>query len=192
MLRRRQRTCLLPVVQQVAITPAYHAFDENHIRNLANSLPLLIRSEKGCIAPRNQPTRIFEIENRDAGSIDQLVVGAVVNQNDPLFCHDGSRARFSDAGIKLSRAHGQNGRVSGLSPMNQVGGVSQSGLILIVRTRPKKYIQYLPPIFCGTIAQDLVQRTFQCPLYAGKITPLRSQRTRSFDVARQSCASFLL
>src|SRR5580704_2697231 len=57
---------------------------------------------------------------------------------------------------------------------------------------PSQYIQYFPPIFSGTIAPDLVHATFQLPLYAGKITPLRSQCTRSFDVARQSCASFLL
>src|SRR5208283_1637164 len=57
---------------------------------------------------------------------------------------------------------------------------------------PRKYIQYLPAIFSGTIAPDFVQRTFQRPLYAGRITPLRSQWMRSFEVARHSCASFLL
>src|SRR5258708_40030625 len=67
------------VVQQIAITPAYHAFDENHIRNLPNFLPLLFRSEDRRIASRNETTGIFAIENRDAGSIDQVVVGAVVN-----------------------------------------------------------------------------------------------------------------
>src|SRR5271169_5350241 len=50
---------------------------------------------------------------------------------------------------------------------------------------PRKYIQYLPSIFSGTIAPDLVQPVFQLPLYAGRITPLRSQWTRSREVARQ-------
>src|SRR6202049_1954015 len=111
------------IVKKVAITPTYHAFDENHIWNLANSLPLLFGSEYGGIAPRNQTTRIFEIENRDSGSIDQLVVGAVVNQNDPFFCHDGRRSRFSDGGIKLPRAHGQNGPLAGLIQVPRAVGI---------------------------------------------------------------------
>src|SRR6266478_916414 len=57
---------------------------------------------------------------------------------------------------------------------------------------PSQYIQYFQPIFSGTMAPDLVQPTFHFPLYAGRITPFRSQCTRSFEVARQSCASFLL
>src|SRR6266404_9623008 len=40
---------------------------------------------------------------------------------------------------------------------------------------PNQYIQYLPSIFSGTIAPDFVHATFQFPLYAGRITPLRSQ-----------------
>src|SRR5689334_7424338 len=40
---------------------------------------------------------------------------------------------------------------------------------------PRKYIQYLPSIFSETIAPDLVHFTFQFPLLAGMITPLRSQ-----------------
>src|SRR5579863_4464214 len=57
---------------------------------------------------------------------------------------------------------------------------------------PRKYIQYLPSTFSGTIAPDLVHFTFQFPLFAGMITPFRSQWIRSFEVARHSCASFLL
>src|SRR5260370_41128680 len=40
---------------------------------------------------------------------------------------------------------------------------------------PGQYIQYLPVIFSGPMAPDLVQPLFQLPLYAGRITPLRSQ-----------------
>src|SRR6266567_3083341 len=57
---------------------------------------------------------------------------------------------------------------------------------------PRKYIQYLPSISSGTMAPDFVHPTFHLPLYAGRITPLRSQCIRSLEVARQSCASFLL
>src|SRR5436309_12985564 len=56
---------------------------------------------------------------------------------------------------------------------------------------PRKYIQYFPSSFSGTMAPDLVHFTFQLPLYAGRMTPLRSQCTRSAEVARQSCASCL-
>src|SRR5579864_3037099 len=51
---------------------------------------------------------------------------------------------------------------------------------------PRKYIQYLPRIIAGTIAPDFVHFTFQFPLFAGMMTPLRSQWIRSFEVARQS------
>src|SRR6266404_3510536 len=57
---------------------------------------------------------------------------------------------------------------------------------------PSQYIQYFPSIFSGMIAPDFVQPLFQLPLYAGMSTPLRSQWIKSCEVARQSCASFLL
>src|SRR5438874_13611036 len=57
---------------------------------------------------------------------------------------------------------------------------------------PSQYIQYLPSTFSGKMAPDLIQPLFQFPLYAGRITPLRSQWMKSSDVARQSWASFLL
>src|SRR4030095_1768652 len=57
---------------------------------------------------------------------------------------------------------------------------------------PSQYIQYFPAIFSETMAPDFVQPRFHFPWYAGRITPSRFQWTRSFDSARQSCASFLL
>src|ERR1700719_1040027 len=47
---------------------------------------------------------------------------------------------------------------------------------------PSQYIQYLPSICSGTMAPDFVQPLFQLPLYAGRITPLRSQSIRLRDV----------
>src|SRR4030081_735185 len=74
------------IVKKITITPAYHAFDKNHIGNLPNFLPFLFRSEDRGIATRNETPRVFEIENRDTRPIEQLVIGAVVNQNYPFFC----------------------------------------------------------------------------------------------------------
>jgi len=51
---------------------------------------------------------------------------------------------------------------------------------------PSQYIQYLPWIFVDTIAPDFVQRLFQLPWWAGNRIPLRSQRSRSREVARHN------
>lgn len=73
------------VVEQVAFAALHHALDEYNIGHLAGLLPVFFWLEDGLIGSPKQFSWILAIKDRHAGAVDELVVSAVVNENDPPF-----------------------------------------------------------------------------------------------------------
>ena len=59
-----------------------HPFYEDDIGDLADLLPLLLGEEDGGVGAREEFARIAAVENGNTGAIDELIVGAVVNEDD--------------------------------------------------------------------------------------------------------------
>src|SRR5437667_5625738 len=84
------------VVEEISIVLADHAFHEDHIRYLPNFLPFLLGRENRGVASPEQLSRIVAIENCDARSIYQFVIGTVIDENDSFWCDDWRGTRFRD------------------------------------------------------------------------------------------------
>jgi len=72
------------------------------------------------------------VEDGDGGSIDELVVSAVVYEDDTAIGEDGWRAWFDDAGVKHSGAAREDGSGGGFSPVEQIVGVGEAHLVSFV------------------------------------------------------------
>src|SRR5580765_3606402 len=82
------------------------AFNEDDVGNLTGFFPVAFRLENRFIAAIDEFARIMAIKNSDTGAIDQMVVGAIVNQHDALGSENGRRPRLDDARIEFSGAAG--------------------------------------------------------------------------------------
>src|SRR6266705_69722 len=85
-----------------------HSFDEDDIGDLADLLPGFFGGEDGGVGAREEFARIAAVEDGNAGAIDELIVGAVVNENDAARGEDRRRAGLDDTRVKFSRAAGKN------------------------------------------------------------------------------------
>src|SRR6516164_73677 len=120
------------IVEEVTFTAIKRAFDEHDIWNLPNLFPFLLRSKGRLFAPVEDLARIFAIEDCHCGTVDEFVVGPVVDEDDALWCQDRRGTRLDDARVKLSGPSMQHGYLRGLSPVNQVSGIRQSHLVVLV------------------------------------------------------------
>src|ERR1700687_2143674 len=94
-------------------------------------------------------TRIVAVEDGEAGAVNELIVGAVVQQDDAGWGEDGCRAGFSHTRVELSGTDGEHGRVERLGPVDEVGGVDESGLIGLVGGGAEKIHPVLAVDFYG-------------------------------------------
>src|SRR5450755_4064839 len=77
------------VIEEESIAVAHHALDEDNIRHLANLLPVELRSEDRLLAPVKNFPWVLSVEDHNAGAINELVVGPVINEQDAIVCQDG-------------------------------------------------------------------------------------------------------
>ena len=73
------------VIEQISIPLLHHAFHENYVGDLTDFLPILLGREYRLIASPEQLPGIVAVEDRNPGAIHQLVVRAVVDQNDSVW-----------------------------------------------------------------------------------------------------------
>src|SRR5271165_6081190 len=107
-------------LEEITVTALNHALDKNDVGNLTNFFPFFVRRENRLVAAIEQFTWIIAVEEGHRGAIDELVVGTVVNQYNPVGCHNRRRAGFNNAGVKLSRTAWQHRSFRGLGPMDKV------------------------------------------------------------------------
>src|SRR3954463_5650728 len=76
------------VVEQVAFAALHHALDEYNVGHLAYLFPFLFRLEDGPVASPDELARILTVEDGDPRAVDELVVRAVIHQDDPFGRND--------------------------------------------------------------------------------------------------------
>ena len=85
------------VVEQIALAAFHHAFHEHNIGHLADFFPVLFRLQDGPIATPKQFPWILAIEDRDAGALHELIVRAVIDENNSVRCKNGGRSGLRHA-----------------------------------------------------------------------------------------------
>src|SRR6516162_1602340 len=126
------------VIKEISVAAPYHTLDKDDIGYLTNFFPFFPRPKNRLFATIKQSPRIFAIEDRNCGAINQLVIGAVVDQNNTLRGHNRRRPGFHYAGVKLSWPSRQDRRLGGISPVNQVSRIGKPHLVVLVRCCPEK------------------------------------------------------
>src|SRR3954451_4334570 len=89
------------VVEQMSLAALHHALDEYNIGHLAYLFPFLFRLEDGPVASPNELARIWTVEDGDPRAVDEPVVRAVIQQNDPLGCNDRRLPRLCHTRVEL-------------------------------------------------------------------------------------------
>src|SRR6266851_5337111 len=105
------------VVEKETIGRVHHSFDEDDVRNLADFFPLFFGGEDGGVSAREEFAGIAGVENGNAGAIDELVVGTVVNEDNATRGEDRRRAGLDDTRVKFSRAARENRSLRGFGPV---------------------------------------------------------------------------
>ncbi len=125
------------VVKKEPIGRVHHSFDEDDIGDLADLLPLFFGGEDGGVRAREKLAGIAAVEDGNAGAIDEMIVGAVVNEDDAAPGEDRRRAGLDDAGIKFSRAARENRSLRGFRPVEKIARIREAHLIGLVRGGPE-------------------------------------------------------
>ena len=66
-------------------------------------------ARKGLFGAIEKLAGIFAVEDGDAGALNKIIVGAVVNQDNSFGSENRRRAGLDDAGIEFSRAGREHG-----------------------------------------------------------------------------------
>src|SRR5258708_7660215 len=92
------------VIEEPAIALPHDPFNKDYVWHLADFFPLSLWGEDGSVGARKKFAGIAAVEDGNAGAINEMVVGAVVDEDDALLGEDWRRAGFYDAGVKHSGA----------------------------------------------------------------------------------------
>src|ERR1017187_4396492 len=92
------------VIEQITISASDHAFHENDIGNLAHLFPFLLGSEDRLLAAVENLARVFAVEYRDCGAVNEFVVSSVVNQHNAVGRQDWRWSGLDHARVELSRS----------------------------------------------------------------------------------------
>ena len=131
------------IVEKFAASKKRVAFYKNNVGNLSNLFPFFFGREHRLVSAPDQSSRIVAVEDGNAGAVCELVIGAVVDEINPVWGYDGRRSRFRDPRIKLTFPHRQHRRSCGLGPVDKVGGIGQPCLVFVVGGRAEE----IHPVF---------------------------------------------
>src|ERR1700730_419309 len=115
-----------PVVKQEPIAMADHALDEDNVGDLADFFPFFFREEDRSIGAEEQFTWIVAVEDGNSSAIDELIIGAIVDEDDATRRQNRWRAWLDDARIKHSGAARKNRRRGRFGPVNQISRVRET------------------------------------------------------------------
>src|SRR6267154_3147985 len=106
------------VIEKKAVFFLHHSFNKDYVWNLADFFPFIFGEEDGLFRTIEEFAGIVAIEHRHGGAVDEMVVGAVVDEDDAAVGEDGRRAGFDYPGIEFSGATGEDGRGGGFGPVD--------------------------------------------------------------------------
>src|SRR6266498_131711 len=90
------------IIKEVAPALLHHTFYKDDVRNPAGFLPSLFRGEYGLLATPDQLTWITCGEQGQAGSVHELIVRAIVDQENAVFRDDRRWPRLGYPRVKLA------------------------------------------------------------------------------------------
>src|SRR5579864_512421 len=120
------------VIQKPSSAVGHQSFDKDNIWDLPNLLPFVYWFENRFSGTGNYLAWITFIEQRPAGSINVVVVGAVVNQKNAVLCDNRRGTGLYYLRVEHLGAAGQNGMIERIRPVKQVvrGGNPHLGHLL--------------------------------------------------------------
>src|SRR5947199_9418920 len=121
------------VVKEPTIALSHYSFYKDYVGDLADFFPWFFGGEEGGVGTVKELARVAAVEDGDGGAIDELVVGAVVNEDDATVSEDGRRAGLDHAGVKHSRAAGEDGSSGGFGRGQVSCGPREAHLVGLVR-----------------------------------------------------------
>jgi len=96
------------------------SFDEDYVGDLPFEFPIRLRLEDVGLAASEDFRRVLPVEQHPANTIDEFVIGAIVYQEDAIFCDEGRRSGLDNFGVKTSRAPGKHRLIARVGPVQQV------------------------------------------------------------------------
>jgi hypothetical protein len=79
------------IIEQVAAFRGEESFDKHNVRNLSDLFPFEFRGKDWLFGTVQNFAGVLSIKDGGTGAINQLVVSAVVNQDNAVGCEDGRR-----------------------------------------------------------------------------------------------------
>jgi hypothetical protein len=99
------------VVQEKAVFILHHSFvfsfNEDYIGDLADFFPFFFGGEDGASVRERSLRGIVAVEDGYTGAINEMVVGAIVYEDDSLGREEWRRTGFDYAGVEHARAAGE-------------------------------------------------------------------------------------
>src|SRR5580658_6281430 len=99
------------VIEEIVIALRRGSFHEHHVRNLPNLLPILLRRKYGIRTAHEQMTGILAVEDGEPSAVNEVIVGAVVHQDNPGWRQDGCGSGFNHSGVETSWTRRKNGPI---------------------------------------------------------------------------------
>src|SRR5207248_9012587 len=180
------------IIEEIAIAVLHHSLDNTNVGYLSDLLPFLFWRKDGLIGSGKDLPWIFTIENNHSCTIHKLVVSAVIDKHNTVFGEKRWRTRFNHARIEHTYSAREYGCLRLVGPVQKIVGRCESHLIRVIRSRAQVIHPVLTSDFFRNNGAGLGPLHVPISFVGRKNDPLRSQWTRSRDVARQSWASVLL
>src|SRR6266851_922557 len=120
------------VIKKKAVFFLHHSFNKDHVRNLADFFPFIFGEENRFFRAVEEFAGIAAVEDGYAGAIDEIVVGAVVDQHDALLREGWRGPRLDYAGVKFSGTARENWSFDRFRPVDQIGRVREAHLVSLV------------------------------------------------------------
>src|SRR5712664_1724168 len=70
------------VVKEPVAALSHHTLNEYNVWHLPDLFPFFLGGEDGRVGAREQLSRVVAVEDGDGSAIDEMVVGAIVNEHD--------------------------------------------------------------------------------------------------------------
>src|SRR5579883_2203565 len=131
------------IIKQPATGSLHEPLDEDDVGSLSDFFPRQLGKKEGSSRTGKHSGGIAAIKKDPACPVNQMVVGAIINQENTLRKDDRRRAWLHDSRIKLAAPRGHHRMMESIPPVQKVRGLRDSHLTGFILRLP----QIIHPIF---------------------------------------------